>query len=228
MLCKKLLVYHEFKLCLLECSRQAFFSPKYFWSALNPWMRSPGIWRADSTGVFIHSPVEEHLGSFQFGAAVNNAALNIYMGFSGGASDKEPICQCRRYKRCVFNPCVGKILWRRALQPFLQWRILRILSWRIPWTEGPGGLQSIGLHRIRHDWSDLACKHLHGLPWWLSGQESIFNAGDVSSIPGSRRFPWRRKCNPLRYSCLGNSMDRGAWWATRSMGSQKRRTWLSD
>ena len=26
-----------------------------------------------------------------------------------------------------------------------------ILAWRIPWTEKPGGLQSIGLHRVRHD-----------------------------------------------------------------------------
>ena len=28
--------------------------------------------------------------------------------------------------------------------------------WRIPWTEEPGGLQCIGSHRVRHDWSDLA------------------------------------------------------------------------
>ena len=34
-----------------------------------------------------------------------------------------------------------------------------ILAWRIPWTEEPGGLQSIGSHRVRHDGSDLACKH---------------------------------------------------------------------
>ena len=27
-----------------------------------------------------------------------------------------------------------------------------ILAWRIPWTEEPGGLQSMGLHRVRHDW----------------------------------------------------------------------------
>ena len=32
-----------------------------------------------------------------------------------------------------------------------------ILAWRIPWTEEPGGLQSIGSQRVRHDWSDLAC-----------------------------------------------------------------------
>ena len=33
----------------------------------------------------------------------------------------------------------------------------RILAWRIPWTEEPGGLQSIALKRARHDCSDLAC-----------------------------------------------------------------------
>ena len=31
-----------------------------------------------------------------------------------------------------------------------------ILAWRIPWTEEPGGLQSIGSHRVRHDQIDLA------------------------------------------------------------------------
>ena len=30
-----------------------------------------------------------------------------------------------------------------------------ILAWRIPWTEEPGGLLSLGLHRVGHDWSDL-------------------------------------------------------------------------
>ena len=36
-----------------------------------------------------------------------------------------------------------------------------ILAWRIPWTEEPGGLQSMGLQRVRRDWSDLA--HTHAL-----------------------------------------------------------------
>ena len=34
-----------------------------------------------------------------------------------------------------------------------------ILAWRIPWTEEPGGLQSMGSQRFRHDSSDLACTH---------------------------------------------------------------------
>ena len=43
--------------------------------------------------------------------------LNKYPGFPGGASAKEPACQCRRHKRCGFYPWFGKIPWRRAWQP---------------------------------------------------------------------------------------------------------------
>ena len=39
------------------------------------------------------------------------------------------------------------------------------------------------------------------------------NAGDASSVPGSRRSPGEGNGNPLYYSCLGNPMDKGAWWA---------------
>ena len=37
---------------------------------------------------------------------------------------------------------------------------------------------------------------------------------DVGSIPGSGRFPKDGNGSSLQYSCLGNPMDRGAWWAT--------------
>ena len=40
------------------------------------------------------------------------------------------------------------------------------------------------------------------------------NAGDLGSIPGLERSPGKGNGNPLQYSCLENSMDRGAWWAT--------------
>jgi len=40
-----------------------------------------------------------------------------YQGFPGGASGKEPACQCRRHKRCGLDPWVRKITWRRAWQP---------------------------------------------------------------------------------------------------------------
>ena len=57
-----------------------------------------------------------------------------------------------RCKRCGFDPWVRKIPCRRHGNP-LQYSFL---AWRIPQTEEPGVLQSIGLHRVRHDRSDLA------------------------------------------------------------------------
>ena len=40
------------------------------------------------------------------------------------------------------------------------------------------------------------------------------NAGDWGSIPGSGRCPGAGNDYPLQYSCLGNSINRGAWWST--------------
>jgi len=40
-------------------------------------------------------------------------------GLTGGASGKEPACQCRRHKKHGFNPWVGRIPWRRNWQPTL-------------------------------------------------------------------------------------------------------------
>ena len=51
-------------------------------------------------------------------------------------------------------------------------------------------------------------------PRWFMAKNSPVNAGDVGSIPGSGRSPGEGNGNPFQYSCLGNPMDRGAWWAT--------------
>ena len=56
------------------------------------------------------------------------------------------------------------------------------------------------------------------------------NAGDVRDldlIPGWGRSPGGGNGNPLQYSCLENSIDRGAWWATVH-GVTKSQTWLND
>ena len=45
-------------------------------------------------------------------------------------------------------------------------------------------------------------------------KESACSAGDLNSVPGSRRSLGGGHGKPLQYSCLGNSMDRGASWAT--------------
>ena len=45
------------------------------------------------------------------------------------------------------------------------------------------------------------------------GKELACSAGDPDSIPGLGRSPGEENGNPLQYSCLENSMERGAWWA---------------
>ena len=51
-------------------------------------------------------------------------------------------------------------------------------------------------------------------PRWLSGKQSTCNAGDPGSIPRLGRSPGEGNGNPLQYSCLDNSIDREARWAT--------------
>ena len=48
-------------------------------------------------------------------------------------------------------------------------------------------------------------------PSGSEGKVSAYNVGDLGSIPGLGRSPGEGSGNPLRYSCLGNPMDRGAW-----------------
>ena len=54
---------------------------------------------------------------------------------------------------------------------------------------------------------------LVGFPGGSEGKASACSAGDLGSIPGSGRSPGEGNGNPLRYPCLQNPMDRGAWRA---------------
>ena len=76
------------------------------------------------------------------------------------------------------------------------------LAWKIPWTEEPGGLQSMGSQRVRHDWATSL-----SLPCIGEGNG-----------------------NPLQCSCLENPRDGGAWWAAvyGVAQSQTRLKWLSS
>ena len=59
-------------------------------------------------------------------------------------------------------------------------------------------------------------------PHGSDGKESTFNVEDPGLTPGSGRSPGEGNGNPLQYSCLENSMDRGAWWATvRGVGKSQ-------
>ena len=61
----------------------------------------------------------------------------------------------------------------------------------------------------------LGAENVTGLPSgrWLSSQESVCSAGDVSSVSGWGRSPGEGNDGPLQYSCWDNLMDRGAWQA---------------
>ena len=66
------------------------------------------------------------------------------------------------------------------------WVWVNFRSWW--WTGRPGVLQFMGFQRVGHDW-----------------------AAELSSIPGSGRYPGDGNGNPLQYSRLENPMDAGAW-----------------
>ena len=94
-----------------------------------------------------------------------------------------------------------------------------------------GGL-TLSILSCQWDWGP----HTHSyqvvnfIPFSFRGsdrKESACNSGDLGSIHGSRRSSEEWNGNPLQYSYLENSMDRGAWWAT-DLGIAKSRTWLSD
>ena len=55
------------------------------------------------------------------------------------SSDKGPICKWMRFKRCWFDPWVGKIPWRRKWQTHSS-----ICAWKIPWAEESGGYSPWG------------------------------------------------------------------------------------
>ena len=73
------------------------------------------------------------------------------------------------------------------------------LAWKIPWTEEPGGLQSMGSLRVGHDWA-------------TSFSLFTFCIGEGNG-------------NPLQCSCLENPRDGGAWWDA-VYGVTQSRTWL--
>jgi len=62
--------------------------------------------------------------------------IYISWDFPGGASSKEPVCQCRRQET-----------WVRSLEKEMATHS-SILAWRIPWTEEPGELQTIRWQRV--------------------------------------------------------------------------------
>ena len=80
------------------------------------------------------------------------------------------------------------------------------------------------------NWGLQLCTILYQLTYQGSSDGSGVNnpsanegdAGDVGLIPGLESPPGEENGNPLQYSCLGNPMDRGAWWATAHRVTKNR------
>ena len=74
---------------------------------------------------------------------------------------------------------------------------------------------------------NLFTQHVRGLPGGSDGIECACNAGDLALVPGLGRSVGEGNGYPLQYSCLENSVDRGAWRATVH-GVAKSQIWLGD
>ena len=108
----------------------------------------------------------------------------------------------------------------------------RIRAWKIPWTRSLAGFSSYSCKELD---TTKATEHSHthtldfkGFPGGtVVPVANAGNSGEVGSIPGSGRSPGEVNGNPFLYSCLENSMDKGAWRAIVHRVA-KSRTRLSD
>ena len=102
---------------------------------------------------------------------------------------------------CLMRSGISLWFWFACSWQLVLFRILAphssTLAWKIPWTEEPGRLQSVGLLRVGHDWVTSL---------------SLSCIGEGNG-------------NPLQCSCLENPRDRGAWWAA-VYGVAQSWTWL--
>ena len=68
-----------------------------------------------------------------------------------------------------------------------------VLAWRIPGTEEPGGLPSMGSHRVRHDWNDLAAAaaNMHRIHFFASPRTETRELSP-------KFYDWRKRWCPFR------------------------------
>ena len=84
-----------------------------------------------------------------------------------------------------------------------------ILAGRIPWTEEPDGLQSMGSHESGMTWrlSHQTSNQLSGFPGGSVGKNPPAEAGGPGLIPGLGMSPGEGRGNPRQDSCLENSTE---------------------
>ena len=110
-------------------------------------------------------------------------------GFPYSANGKESVCHCRRGKRCMLDPWVGKILWRR------KWQSTPVF---LPW-KSHGQRSLAGYSSWDQKESDMT-EHAHT----RHTSKSEFTYRYLNKVE-------KAMAPPLQYSCLENPMDGGAW-----------------
>ena len=105
----------------------------------------------------------------------------------------------------VWETWVWSMCWADPLEEDMRLHS-SILAWRIPWTEELGGLQSMGLQRVRYDWMTKCSYHGGIVQVALVVKSLAANTGDIEMQVLSLGWedPGEGNGNPLNYSCLGN------------------------
>ena len=93
---------------------------KTFGRFMKPHVPLVSEWRSDNLSSLLLACIsvrEEVLRPHFNIITMASSSFYLYITIPGGTSDKDPVCQSRRHKRCGFDPWVGNIPWRRAWQP---------------------------------------------------------------------------------------------------------------
>ena len=147
-------------------------------------------------------------------------------GFPGGASGKEPTCQCRRNKSLGFNLWVKKIPWRRAWQPTPVF-----LPGEFQWTESLAPI----VHKVAKNWTLLKwptekamAPHSSTLAWkipWMEEPGRLQSMGPLrvghdwaTSLSLFTFVHWRRKWQPTPVFLPGESQGQGSLVGCRQWG----------
>jgi len=138
-----------------------------------------------------------------------------------------------------FVACVTRLPWENDQEGGHLKKASNLASWQYTRTQlfcivNPPSLNMFGIDQ-RNDLLRLFFLQCLQRPYWASQVALVVknppakpgDAGDVVLIPGSGRSHGGGNGNPLQYSCLESSMDRGAW-RTTVHGTAKNQTWLSN
>ena len=146
------------------------------------------------------------------------------MGFPGSTSGKEPACQCRRCKRCKFDPWVRKIPWRRDRLPtpvFLEFPLQILYADGKESACNAGELSSIP--GLRSSFGERMGSHssILGLPWCLTQWGVHLQCRRPGLDPWVGKIPWRRAWQSTPVFLPGESPWTEAPDGLQSMGLQK-------